>query len=294
MTWRGRGVVILATLLLVSCGPKAVDENKSHHRTDLAKDLIRSRQLEGAEQEAREALRFNPGNEEAYYLLGLIDYLRGVNNFLLLEQLDCVTGVDAEVLRIEIDKQFELAEQNFARAAEIAPDYGEAWASRGLVAIQTENYDRAIEYFNKAFEGRRRLQHLSLTRAHLGWARFHRGETAEAAKELRQALQFHPGMCVAKYRLGRVYFARKEWQKALAEFQAVVNDTTCGMQEAHLYRLKTLVAMGQAQGISEAQNQCVALAPKSCMARECAVLSPNTPARQRVAQPKSKRRIHDL
>jgi tetratricopeptide (TPR) repeat protein len=249
-----------------------VDENKSHHRVDLAKDLIRSKELDAAEQEGKAALSLNPKNDEAYYILGLIDFLRGVNSFLLLEQQDCLSGVDAEVLREEMEARFTAADQSLAKAVEMAPGYGDAWAARGLIQIQLENFELALQYFEKAFEGKARLDNIGLTRAHVGWARFMLGETAKAAKELRQALQFQPNMCVARFRLGRVYFARHEWDKALTEFAAVADDKTCGLQEAHLYRLKSLVALGQTDGVDQVRQSCVAIAPKSCMARECAMV----------------------
>jgi uncharacterized protein HemY len=79
-------------------------------------------------------------------------------------------------------------------------------------------------------------------------------------------------MCVANYRLGRVYFGRKEWEKALQQFQAVAQDPTCRMQEAHLYHLKTMVQLRHTSELGTAMEQCVSLAPKSCVARECAAL----------------------
>jgi tetratricopeptide (TPR) repeat protein len=200
-----------------------------------------------------------------------------VDNYLLLEQQDCVTGVDAEVLREEMDAHFVAAGKNFARATDLAPDYGEAWANRGLIAMQLENYDDAIAFFERAFEERHRLDQIGLTRAHLGWARFHQGAFAQAAKELRQALQFQPKMCVAKYRLGRVYFARKEWNKAFEQFQAVAQDGSCRLQEAHLYYLKTAIQLGMTPEVESARQSCVALAPRSCAARECRVARQLTP-----------------
>jgi tetratricopeptide (TPR) repeat protein len=253
------------------------DENKSNTRVELAKDLLRKHQMDDASREAEQALSYNSSNEVAYQVLGLAEFLRGVDNYLLLEQQDCVTGVDAEVLREEMDGHFSSAAGHFARATELAPDYGDAWASRGLVAMQLENYEDAIIYFERAFDARYRLDQIGLTRAHLGWARFHTGAFAKAAKELRQALQFQPNMCVAKYRLGRVYFARKEWNKALEQFQAVARDNGCRLQEAQLYHLKTLIQLGMTSDLETVRQSCVALAPRSCLARECRVLRAPSP-----------------
>ena len=255
---------------IASCGPK-VDTKKSESRLELAKDLLQHGKLEEAELEAEQALGFNAKNEEIHLVLGLIDFLRGVNSFLLMEQSDCVTGIDAEVLREEMDSKFAEADGHFRSATELAPTYGEAWSNRGLIALQREDYDQAVEHFERAFDGRQRLVNIGLTRAHLGWARFHQGKLPEALKELRQALQFNAGMCVAKYRLGRVYFAREEWNKALEQFREVVADESCPMQEASLYHVKTLSRLGMTDELPAAREQCASLAPKSCIARECRI-----------------------
>ena len=57
-------------------------------------------------------------------------------------------------------------------------------------------------------------------------------------------MQFQPNMCVATYRLARVYFAREEWEKAAELFQTVSDDTTCGSQEASYYLMKTRMQQG--------------------------------------------------
>jgi len=151
-----------------------------------------------------------------------------------------------------------------------------------MVAMQLDNLDLAVEYFETALIQRRRLANIGLTRANSGWAQFQLGQHAQAAKELRQALQFQPNMCVARYRLGRVYFARQEWNKALESFAQVAKDQTCGLQEAHLYQLKTLAALGMSSELAAVRVSCTALAPKSCVARECASIFSS----DRVASPR--------
>ena len=108
-----------------------------------------------------------------------------------------------------------------------------------------DDYPTAAEgYLNKALELPQRLLDPALTRANLGWALFHENKLVEAARELRQALQFQPKMCVANYRLARVYYAREEWDKAAELFQAVSDDTSCGSQEASYYLMKTEMQQG--------------------------------------------------
>jgi Tfp pilus assembly protein PilF len=272
---RGSGAAwawLVAGLTLVGCGastPAASDNKRSNTRLDLAKDYLARGQLEASEGEARKALDFDGDNVEAYNVLGLVDYLRAVRNVNLLEVEDCLTGVDAEALRQEMDEHLGRADKQFARAVEVDPEYGEAWANRGIVAFHLDQYADAARYLALALTHPQRLGNIGLVRAWLGWTYFHEKDHVRAAKELRQAEQFNRGMCVAKYRLGRVYFARKEWNKALEQFQAVSADGSCPMQEAQLYLLKTYKALGANDSLTGVQKRCIEIAPKSCVAAQC-------------------------
>ena len=247
----------------------AHDPKRSANRVELAKDFLGRGALEQAESEAEKALDYDTSNVEAHNVLGLVDYLRAMKNHRLLEIDDCLTGVDAEALRAELDDFLSSADRHFKKAVDIKPDYGEAWANRGSVALLLEDYQPGADDLEQALRYPHALINIGLTRANLGWAYFHQRRHAQAAKELRQAEQFNPGMCVAKYRLGRVYFARKEWNKALEQFQAVANNKECPMQEAHLYLLKTYRELGMRDALLAAQAQCVQMAPRSCIAAQC-------------------------
>src|SRR5690606_5553331 len=136
------------------------------------------------------------------------------------------------------------ADADFAAAAKADPEHGEAWANRGFIHTLLQDYEPAITYLTRALENPLRLIDPGVTRANLGWAYFHQGKLVEAAKELRQVLQFQPNMCVPTYRLARVYFAREEWDKAAESFETVSSDPSCGSQEASLYLMKTRMQQG--------------------------------------------------
>jgi len=245
------------------------DPKRSANRVELAKDFLTRGQLEAAESEAHKALDYDADNVEAENVLGLVEYLRAMRNHRLLEIDDCLTGVDAEALRSELDEFLASADHHFEKAVAMRPDYGEAWANRGSVALLLEDYQPGADHLVRALSHPHALLNIGLTRANLGWAYFHQRRHAQAAKELRQAEQFNPGMCVAKYRLGRVYFARKEWNKALEQFQAVANNKECPMQEAHLYLLKAFRELGMREEVPAEQTRCVQMAPRSCIAAQC-------------------------
>jgi len=245
------------------------DMKKSQDRLDMAKDFLRKHQLEAAESECNKALAFNHDNDEAYVVRGLVSMIRTVDTQRTMEIDSCLTGVDREVTQRDLDQTLAKADLDFERAAKVTPDYGEAWADRGVVHSLQEDYGAAATYFQKALQYPMRLDNPALIRADLGWALFHQRSFVEAAKELREARQFQPKMCVATYRLARVYFAREEWEKAAELFQAASDDPSCGSQEASYYLMKTRMQQGLAAEARVARDACLKLSQHSCIASQC-------------------------
>jgi Tfp pilus assembly protein PilF len=245
------------------------DIAKSATRLDLAKDFLRKHELEAAQTEADRSLALNPTNDEAYNVRGLIWIVRALDNQRVLEIEGCLTGLDAEATQKDLDEALRKADADFAAAAKLSPDYGEAWSNRGVVANLLENYEAGAKYLHTALENPMRLFSPGLTRAHLGWSLFHQQKHVEAAKELRQAVQFQPKMCVATYRLARVYFAREEWEKAAELFQTVSEDPSCGSQEASLFLMKTRMHQGLVDDARRARDACLQSSRQSCIANQC-------------------------
>jgi tetratricopeptide (TPR) repeat protein len=263
-------LVIFAVFQLAACGiHDDQDPAKSAKRLDLAKDFLGKHQLDAAETECNKAIALNKANDEAYLVRGLVSMLRAVDTQKTMEIDNCLTGVDREATAKDLEVFLEKADQDFERAAKISPDYGEAWADRGVVHTLLEEYPVSADYLKKALEYPARLADPGLTRAHLGWALFHQKDYPDAANELRKAQQFAPKMCVATYRLARVYFAREEWEKAAELFQTVSDDPSCGSQEASYYLMKTRMQQGLAAKANEARDACLKLSPHSCIAAQC-------------------------
>lgn len=265
-----RSLAILPLLCALSgCPTPEADITKSEKRLAIAKDFLAKRQLEAAESETNRALSLNPNNEEAFNTRGLIWMVRAYETKRTLEIDSCLTGIDAEATHQDLEKFLAKADEDFAHAVKLTPDYGEAWSNRGVVYYLLEEYDRSAEFLTKALENPFRLIDPGLTRANLGWALFHQNKLVEAAKELRQVKQFAPEMCLATYRLGRVYFARKEWEKAAELFETVSNDPSCGSQEASLYLMQTRLQQGLTDDARTARDACLARSPQSCIASQC-------------------------
>jgi Tfp pilus assembly protein PilF len=258
-------------LCVAGCPGVRTEQNaaKSATRLDLAKDFLRKHQLEAAEAEANRALALSSVNEEAYVVRGLVHIIRAFDAQRTLEIDTCLTGLDAEATQRDLEVNLQKADADFALAAKLTPEYGEAWSNQGVVHNLLEDYATAEQHFRRALENPMRLTSPGLTRAHLGWALFHQRRDVEAAKELRQAVQFQPNMCVATYRLARVYFAREEWEKAAELFQTASDDPSCGSQEAALYLMKTRMHQGLVDDARRARDACLKLSPRSCIASKC-------------------------
>lgn len=267
--WAVVALIAAATASCAGCGRVEGDPKRSETRLALARDFLQKNELEAAETEATKAIGFLPTNDEAYNIRGLVYFLRGMGAFRLIEIDDCLTGLDAEALRTDMDAHFTKAEADWKRATELSPDYGEAWSNRGVVANLIGDHDQAIAWLTSALSNPARLINPGLTRAHLGWSYFQKGDHVSAAKELRQALQFQPHMCVATYRLGRVYFAREEWEKAAEQFQDVSDQPACQLQEASLYLMKARLEQGLVEDARTARAACLSLSPRSCAAAQC-------------------------
>ena len=263
--------VLLFVVGLSGCfhGSTEKDAARSATRLDLAKDFLRKHELEAAHTESDRALAFNPQNDEALVVRGLVWMVRAIDTQRTLEIDACLTGLDAEATQKDLDTFLKKADADFAAAAKVSPDYGEAWSNRGVVANLLENYELAEKYLTTALENPMRLFSPGLSRAHLGWSLYHQHKYVEAAKELRQAVQFQPKMCVATYRLARVYFAREEWEKAAELFQTVSDDPSCGSQEASLFLMKTRMQQGLVEDARRARDTCLKSSRHSCLANQC-------------------------
>lgn len=266
----GKAVGLLVLLGLTGCGARLEHSaEKSAKRLDIAKDFLRKNEVEAAEAECNKAIAFNPNNDEAYVVRGLVSMVRAYETKRSMEIESCLTGLDAEASDRDLQVFLAKADVDFEQAALVTPEYGEAWANRGIVHNLMTDFDTAADYLGTALENPMRLMNPSLTRAHLGWSLFNQEKLVDAAKELRTAIQFQPKMCVATYRLGRVYFAREEWEKAAELFQTASDDPSCGSQEASYYLMKTRLQQGLVSEAKSARGACLKISPDSCIATKC-------------------------
>jgi type IV pilus assembly protein PilF len=264
--------MILMSLGTGACAGSQVEPEKSHKRVDLGKDLLSQGQDAAAETEFKKAIVFDPANEEAHMALGLVYLIRAHRNVRLLEKDDCLQGTVAQGLRDEANEQMRTAEHHFARATELAPDYGEAWQNRAQVAAYFLDWDNVLAHAQKALANLARLQKEELSLQWLGRAWFEKREHPKAATALLQALQRDPDFCLGAYRLAEVLFETKDYESTLARLQPFLEDPKrCPIQEAHLLAGQTYLRLHEPEAASKYFESCVEsfTDQKSCAARSC-------------------------
>ena len=101
--------------------------------------------------------------------------------------------------------------------------------------------------------------------ANLGWAHYRLGDPVAATAELRQAILINPDYCVGHYRLAQVYLDGGLVEPALEQATAVAENPRCPIQDAHRILGVANLRMGQEEGAAEALQQCVTIAPRSCL-----------------------------
>ncbi len=271
-----RRLLVFWLAAVAACGhASTTNPGKSQNRLAIAEDYRQHGNFDAAEKEARRALELDPKNHLAHLFLGMLDFSRAAQLRVILEYDDCLTGVDAEGLGGRLDQHLLEARKHYEDSLTAKPGYGEALFQRATVDLLLGENDESIAGFKSALEnaGPGGLENVPLARAGLAWAYFQAGDMASAAAELRLAIRFQPGMCLAHYRLGRVYFARGDWDKALNEFREVTSQA-CPIQEAHLYQMKSIIEGAQGEDLTGPVAACVEMAPKSCVAAQCRALMP--------------------
>lgn len=265
---------LLATVLLAgwlaSCVGGTREVQKGQKRLDLARDLLARGQDSAAETELRKAVALDPENAETHLTLGLVHLVRANQNVRLVEIDDCLKGAVAEGLRAEASDQMRAAGTAFETATTLAPDYGEAWQNRGAVAAYFEDWPKAVEFYKLALGNLARLTSEELSLANLGWAYYKLKDYPHASAALLQATQRDAAFCLGTYRLAEVLYASQSHEDALARLEPLVSDARlCPVQAAHYLVGQLRMRQHEPETAAQAFDQCVDLAPRSCVARQC-------------------------
>jgi tetratricopeptide (TPR) repeat protein len=286
---RGRGVRALGglagiALFLATASGCAMSKNKkgsdSEDGLSLADkhyNVAVSSFQEGMYSDAKirisRALEDNPDHARTHYLAGLIELHEGKTMIDAIENQTCLNDEGAARMRSRADEHHRAAYESFKKSSET---YGENEAGRGralnsmaVVSLHFQKNDRAIEEAKQALEIQFYTERYSAL-SNMGWAYYNRGEMVEAMTELRQAIMMNNDYCVAHYRLATVYLDMEMDSEALEEITAVIENPRCPIQDAHrLYGVANM-RLGRSDTAGAAFEACMTLAPRSCLANDCA------------------------
>ena len=270
---RARWIYIcgLVALLGACAGTKpAIDPDASDKHYLLGSDYFSKNMLGPALEELTKALELNRDNAEAMYLMGLISLRRAAEGEEQSLRAQCLKGDELKLEHDEVEKHFTDAQRRFAEAVKVRPDFSEAHNSLSVVALHYNRADEAVKHAEKALSNvLYRDQYTA--QGNLGAAHLARRDYARASKALRQALFEQPKFCVGRFRLAKVYYEQADLERASTEIEQVVLDKACPIQEA--YHLAGLIALKRQdrEHASQMFARCVAVAPKSCLAKECVI-----------------------
>ncbi|MCS6856720.1 MAG: tetratricopeptide repeat protein [Sandaracinaceae bacterium] len=221
----------------------------------------------GALEHLLEAVRLDPENVEALWVLGTLYAFRG------------------EYARAEeyLNRTIQ-ANERLGRAGipALTPD---AKNTLGVVYIHTRRYEDAIRVLQaSASDPMNRTPHLAW--GNLGWAHFERGELDQAQAALEQAIRLQPRFCAGRYRLAQVFFEKgrvsagrsdreaEEWfarsEESLDRTLESGQEECKALQEAWLLRGEVRARRGRKNEAIADFERCVELDPQTKTGRLCA------------------------
>jgi Tfp pilus assembly protein PilF len=271
--------ILLAGLLGSAAGSASActptrDIKRASAQLELAKDLLSKHQLGDAETEAKKALAYDPEDEDAETVLGLIYGVRSRDSVGIVEQQDCLEGEAARTIRAEADEAMRSADKHFKRALDLAPNYGEAMQDRAEVAFYFHDWDQAITLEKSALEHTDRMLPTTgpLARANLGRAYLQKGDLPHALAELLQATSEPSYFCFGKFWLASVQYAENDYDKAIATLDPwiIEKKVSCPVFQDVLYLAgEAYMRTNDKDSAKKMLDACVEQNPKSCQAREC-------------------------
>jgi type IV pilus assembly protein PilF len=278
---RRLGALALATSLGLGLGacahgkdkrsPEALQESADNHY-EIALGSAQNGSFDDAKKQLELALEAIPEHGNAHYLMGLILLHEGRTIVEFIESEMCLTDEAADAQRLRADELHRVAHESFSAAAaaydQNDPGLGRAYNSMAVVSLYFHDYARAREELENALATQFYTEKYSAL-ANLGWAYYEQGDLVQAMTELRQSVLMNPDYCVGRYRLAQVYLDYEMTEQALEEAERVVADDRCPIQDAHRVVGIARMRLGQQKSASAAFQDCLELAPRSCLANAC-------------------------
>jgi Tfp pilus assembly protein PilF len=133
------------------------------------------------------------------------------------------------------------AEAAFLKVTQAEPGYADGWVNVARARLNEGNIDGAAEMLQKALAI---APTLAKTHFFLGQAARQQGRYDEAITHWREAARQYPRDRVVRNQLGRVYFLKRQYEAAVAEFKAALDVDTEDLQ-AHYNLMLCYQGMGK-------------------------------------------------
>jgi len=188
----------MISFLLVTACVTPQRELRSETRTKLGTAYIAEGNPVDAISALEEAVQLNPRNAAAWEKLGIAYYAKGAR-----------------------DK----AEKAFTKAIKLEPEKAEIHNNYGLMLLNENRVDDAIEHFNIALADIT-YRNTALVLNNLGQAYYQKAEYQSAVTILTQCIDRAPNLCQARFNRGLSYRAMDKTTLALSDFEEVIE--LCG------------------------------------------------------------------
>jgi type IV pilus assembly protein PilF len=219
---------------------------------ELAVGLLGEQNIPAAFEHLFKARDLDPSNPEPHQLLGNLYMLRG--DFVKAEG--------------ELRESKALAEKNSAYGA---PFVAEVENSIGVVLVHQKRYDEAIALLRETASNLlNRTPHLAW--GNLGWAYYEKGQYTDAVAALTQSVRHQNRFCLGYYRLGQVYLALRDFERAeeaLTHCLEVPDPACQGLQDAWHLRGQARARLGRREDAIGDFERCVELAPGTAATIAC-------------------------
>jgi type IV pilus assembly protein PilF len=253
--------------------PAVPDASPADKHYDVAVGSFHNGMFEDAKLQLERALRVDPKHADSYYLRGVLLLNEGRTLVDAVETQQCLQDDAATLQRRRAQDLHAQAREAFSAAAAYYPDgasgRGRANNSLSVVSLFFHEHEAAVEHSRAALDQRFYADRYSAL-ANMGWAHYNLGDLVSATNELRQAVLLNPDFCVARYRLAQVYIDAGLPEQAVEQARMVVDDPRCPIQDAQRILGVASLRLGDEATARAAFDGCVAMAPRSCLALDCA------------------------